>query len=177
MREHLARRAADELQRGLGRRTFFRAAAGVAAAGADELQRGLGRVPTISTPVLQTGTSVEFFGRVGPLRFPYVTIVSAQEPGRKLALRTTRGIVDLLAVTTWAAVDGGTEVRTTVDGRLTAARAGLAAWAERIVRRNLGAELGDLKRLLETGQFEFTVPSQLTAHPPRCTLETPPDFF
>lgn len=34
MREHLARRAADELQRGLGRRTFFRAAAGVAAAGA-----------------------------------------------------------------------------------------------------------------------------------------------
>ncbi|MFI7584057.1 acetamidase/formamidase family protein [Kocuria sp. M1N1S27] len=34
MREHFARRAADELQRGLGRRTFFRAAAGVAAAGA-----------------------------------------------------------------------------------------------------------------------------------------------
>ncbi|GEO95630.1 SRPBCC family protein [Kocuria turfanensis] len=139
--------------------------------------RGVAGVPTISTPVLQTGTSVEFFGRVGPLRFPYVTIVSAQEPGRKLALRTTRGIVDLLAVTTWAAVDGGTEVRTTVDGRLTAARAGLATWAERIVRRNLGAELGDLKRLLETGRFEFTVPSQLTAHPPRCPLETPPDFF
>lgn len=34
MTEHFARRAADELQRGLGRRTFFRAAAGVAAVGA-----------------------------------------------------------------------------------------------------------------------------------------------
>lgn len=139
--------------------------------------RGVAGVPTISTPVLQTGTSVEFSGRVGPLRFPYVTIVSAHDPGRKLALRTTRGVVDILSVTTWAAVDGGTEVRATVDGRLTAARAGLAKWAERIVRRNVGCELEDLKRLLETGQFEFTVPSQLTEHPPRCPLETPPDFF
>ena len=34
MTEHFARRAADELQRGLGRRTFFRAATAVAAAGA-----------------------------------------------------------------------------------------------------------------------------------------------
>ena len=34
MSEHFARRAADELQRGLGRRTFFRAATAVAAAGA-----------------------------------------------------------------------------------------------------------------------------------------------
>ncbi|MEX5296993.1 acetamidase/formamidase family protein [Kocuria sp. CPCC 205268] len=33
MSDHFARRAAEELQRGLGRRTFFRAAAGVAAAG------------------------------------------------------------------------------------------------------------------------------------------------
>ncbi|WP_298587141.1 acetamidase/formamidase family protein [uncultured Kocuria sp.] len=33
MSEHFARRAADELQRGLGRRTFFRAATAVAAAG------------------------------------------------------------------------------------------------------------------------------------------------
>lgn len=139
--------------------------------------RGVAGVPTISTPVLQTGTSVEFLGRVGPLRFPYVTIVSAHDPGRKLALRTTRGVVDLLAVTSWTAVHGGTEVRATVDARLTATRAGLATWAERIVRRNLAGELGDLKRLLETGQFEFTVPSPLTAHPPRCPLETPPDFF
>lgn len=139
--------------------------------------RGVAGTPAISTPALQTGTSVEFSGRVGPLRFPYVTIVSAHEPGRRLALRTTRGVVDLLAVTTWSAVDGGTEVRTAVDGRLTAARAGFATWAERIVRRNLGGELADLKRILETGRFEFTVPSQLTEHPPRCTLETPPDFF
>ena len=33
MSEHFARRAADELQRGLGRRTFFRAATAVAEIG------------------------------------------------------------------------------------------------------------------------------------------------
>ena len=139
--------------------------------------RGVAGSPTVDTPVLQTGACVEFSGRVGPLRFPYVVIVSEHEPGRKLALRTTRGLVDLVAVTTWAQADGGTEVRTTVDGRLTAVRSGLTRWAERIVRRNVAGELQDLKRLLENEEFEFTVPSQLTPHPPRCPLETPPDFF
>lgn len=140
-------------------------------------RRGVRGELEVSTPVLQLGTSIEFTGRFGPLRFPYVTIVSEHVPGRNLAMRTTRGVVDLVVDTRWEPVDGGTRVEAVVDGRCTEAKAWLIALVRPAVEHNIRLDLATLKRLLETEEFEFTVPSQLTAHPPRCTLETPPDFF
>ncbi|MCD1144342.1 SRPBCC family protein [Kocuria sp. LUK] len=139
-------------------------------------RRGVrGEVQT-STPVLQLGTSIEFLGGFGPLRFPYVTIVSDHVPGELLALRTTRGLVDLDVVTRWRAVDGGTLVEAHLDGRCTAAKARLLPFVRAAIDRDNQLDLATLKRLLETGDFRFTVPSHLTPHPPRCTLENPPDF-
>ncbi|HST71134.1 MULTISPECIES: SRPBCC family protein [Kocuria] len=139
--------------------------------------RGVRGEVRASTPVLQTGTCLEFTGRYGPLRFPYVTIVSEHVPGRNVAMRTTRGLVDLFVDTRWDATDGGTRIETVLDARCTQSKAWLTPAVEATSRRNVRRNLETLKRLLETGQFEFTVPSVLTPHPPRCTQDPPPEFF
>ena len=140
-------------------------------------RRGVAGEVRATTPVLQTGTALEFTGRAGPLRFPYVTIVSEYVPGRNLTLRTTQGIVDLVVDVRWEPVAGGTRVETVVDGRCTAAKAWLAPLVEKYQGRNIRLNLQELQRLLGTGQFRFTVPSPLTDHPPRCTQDPPPELF
>ena len=130
-----------------------------------------------TTPVLDTGTALELTGRIGPLRLPYTTIVSEHVPGRRLALRTTRGLVDLVVELCWGAEGGGTRIDTSIEGRSTRAKAWVVPLLEAASRRNVRRNLENLKRTLESGEFEFTVPSTLTAHPPRCTQGPPPDFL
>ncbi|MEX5295412.1 SRPBCC family protein [Kocuria sp. CPCC 205268] len=131
----------------------------------------------VSTAVLQLGTSIESTVRVGPLRFGFVNIVSEHVPGRRLGMRTTRGLVDLLVTITWEQVEGGTRIEKVVDGRVTESKVWLWRLLEPAARRSARNALETLRRMVESGDYEFTVPSQLTAHPPRCPLESPPDFF
>ena len=130
-----------------------------------------------STAVLQTGTALELTGQIGPLRLSYTTIVSEHVPGRKLALRTTRGMVDLVVELRWVPEGGGTRIDTSIEGRSTRAKAWVVPLLEAASRRNTRQYLENLKRTLESGEFAFTVPSTLTAHPPRCTQDSPPDFL
>ncbi|GAA1754546.1 SRPBCC family protein [Kocuria aegyptia] len=131
----------------------------------------------VSTAVLQLGTSIESTVRVGPLRFDFVNIVSDHVPGRRLGMRTTKGLVDLLVTITWEQVEGGTRIEKLVDGRFTESKAWLWHLLEPAARRSARHALEALKQMIETGDYEFTVPSQLTPDPPRCPLESPPDFF
>ncbi|MFI7493458.1 SRPBCC family protein [Kocuria sp. M4R2S49] len=131
----------------------------------------------VSTAVLQLGTSIESTVRVGPLRFAFVNIVSDHVPGRRLGMRTTKGPVDLLVTITWEQVEGGTRIVKVVDGRFTESKAWLWQLLEPAARRSARTALETLGRMIETGDYEFTVPSQLTSDPPRCPLESPPDFF
>lgn len=131
----------------------------------------------ISTPVLQLGTWIELRGRYGPRRFHDIKVVSGHVPGQKLSLRTTRGVIDQLIDILWAPADGGTRVALDVQGRLSAGHPWTAPLARAAVARAAGKDLRLLKHLLESGQYRFTVPSPLTAHPPRCTESPPPVFF
>ncbi|MFF0903565.1 UNVERIFIED_CONTAM: SRPBCC family protein [Kocuria sp. CPCC 205316] len=131
----------------------------------------------VSTAVLQLGTSIESTVRVGPLHFSFVNIVSDHVPGRRLGMRTTKGVVDLLVTITWEQVEGGTRIEKIVDGRFTESKAWLWHLLEPAARRSARHALETLRRMIETGDYEFTAPSQLTPHPPRCPLESPPDFF
>lgn len=131
----------------------------------------------VSTSVLQLGTSIESVARLGPFRFSFVNIVSEHVPGRRLGMRTTKGVVDLLVTITWEQVEGGTRVEKVVDGRYTESKAWLWFLLQGAARRSARNALESLQRMVETGDYEFTVPSQLTPHPPRCPLESPPDFF
>lgn len=140
-------------------------------------QHGVSGRIRATTPVLQTGTAVEMMGRIGPLRLPYTTIVSEHVPGRKLVLRTTHGIVDLLIEFRWIGAGGGTRVDVSVEGRSTQAKAWVVPLVEAASRRNTRRNLAGLKRTLESGEFEFTVPSTLTGDPPHCTQDPPPDFL
>ena len=130
-----------------------------------------------TTPVLQTGTAVEMTGRIGPLRLPYTTIVSEHVAGRRLALRTTQGMVDLLVEISWLAAVGATRIDLSIDGRSTQAKAWVMPFLEATCRRNVRRNLENLKGTLESGEFEFTVPSTLTGHPPHCPQDPPPDFL
>lgn len=131
----------------------------------------------VSTAVLQLGTSIESTVRVGPFHFSFVNIVSDHVPGRRLGMRTTKGVVDLLVTITWEQVEGGTRIEKVVDGRFTESKAWLRHVFEPAARRSARNALEALRQMIETGDYEFTVPSQLTPHPPRCPLESPPDFF
>jgi hypothetical protein len=131
----------------------------------------------VSTPVLRIGTSIESVIRMGPLRLPFVNIVSEHIPGRRLGMRTTRGVADLLAVITWEAVEGGTRIEKVVDGRFTEAKAWLWPVLAPYIRYRAREVLENLQELVETGDYVFTVPSQLTPHPPRCPYAEPPEDF
>lgn len=131
----------------------------------------------ISTPVLQVGTWIELRGRYGPRRFHDIKVVSEHVPGQRLSLRTTRGTIDLLVDTLWAPVHGGTRVEMVFDGRLPAGISWAAPLGRAAVARTATKDLGRLKRLLESGQYRFTAPSPLTAHPPRCTENPPPVYL
>jgi hypothetical protein len=130
----------------------------------------------VSTSVLQLGTSIESVVRLGPLRFSFVNIISEYVPGRRLGMRTTKGVADLLVTITWEEVEGGTRIEKVVDGRFTESKAWLWSLLHVAARRSARNALESLKRMVETGDYDFTVPSQLTPHPPRCPLESPPDF-
>ncbi|MFI7481363.1 SRPBCC family protein [Kocuria sp. M1R5S2] len=131
----------------------------------------------VSTSALQIGTSIESVVRLGPLRFGYVNIVSEHVPGRRLGIRTTRGLADLDACISWEPAEGGTRIEKVVDGRFTEAKAWLWPLLAPAVRHRARKVLEDLKVLVETGDYVFTVPSQLTPHPPRCPHEHPPDII
>lgn len=130
-----------------------------------------------SDPVLRVGSFVEFTLRIGPTRHPCVNIVSEHVPGRRLALRTTRGPRDVLTRVEWKPVAGGTEVAISHEVRSTEAQSRFLPLVRAAVRRMLRRDLANLKRLLETGGFEFTAPSRLTEHPPQGPLDPPPGFF
>lgn len=139
-------------------------------------RRGVVGPVRASTPVLQPGTWVEFRGGAGPLRYDFVQIVAGHVPGRSLTLRTTQGPIDFLVELRWTAVAGGTRLEMAQKARLPQTRLWLVPVARRVVARNLRLDLASLEHLLESGGFRFTTPSPLTDHPPRCTMDPPPEF-